>query len=227
MMSAGMAMASLGCSTSSVSRVVGLCGHGLANSSSRSSVFGRRFSPSDAVAPRRVRASPASLICVAVTWWSDASREILPDWKKVQKLRVEKRATNQSTDDVPPVEIKDVSLWENVKSGAQSLFSAGFTPEVVIGRTAMLGFLSATTVEFETGKSVLQQLTFRGDILAMVVAVGVLLMSLRRKDEDGSVATFNPSGMFTPTAERLNGQAAMLGFALLVVIESAKGSALF
>jgi hypothetical protein len=80
--------------------------------------------------------------------------------QKLHDLRLERLEAGKSPDEVLPVD-NVYSLWDDLKGRAQSLFSAGLSPEVVIGRTAMLGFLSATTVEFETGKSVLQQLTFR------------------------------------------------------------------
>ncbi|KAG6554210.1 hypothetical protein Mapa_004126 [Marchantia paleacea] len=178
-------------------------------------------------------ASPG-LACVAMLWWSDAAIRLQPRWQKAHLMRVEKLKAGSVSKDVleDEVEIDYISmLTELSKSRTKQLISAGLTPEMIIGRAAMLGFLAATTVEFETGKSVLQQLTIRGELSSAVVVVTVALLSLllheNNSKENGSSAPFNPFGLFTPTAERLNGQAAMLGFVLLVAIESAKGSALF
>lgn len=149
-------------------------------------------------------------------------------------MRLEKLKAGNVSKDVLEDDVEIEFIWkltELAKSKTKQLISAGLTPEMVVGRAAMLGFLAATTVEFETGKSVLQQLTIRGELASAVVVVTVALMSLlmheNNSKENGSSAPFNPFGLFTPTAERLNGQAAMLGFVLLVAIESAKGSALF
>ncbi|KAL2642040.1 hypothetical protein R1flu_009627 [Riccia fluitans] len=180
-----------------------------------------------------VRLSPA-LLCVAVVWWSDAAKKLKPEWEKAHLMRVEKlKGTSTSKDVFEDESVEDYLLRsiESLKVKTRDLVSVGLTPEMVIGRTAMLGFLAATTVEFETGKSVLQQLTIRGEVSSLVVAMTVVALSLllhkKYTKEDGSSSICNPFGLFTPTAELLNGQAAMLGFMLLIATEAAKGSALF
>ncbi|KAL3695586.1 hypothetical protein R1sor_009662 [Riccia sorocarpa] len=184
-----------------------------------------------------VHTSPG-LLCVAVVWWSDAAKKLKPEWEKAHLMRVEKlKGGSVSKDAWKDATLEDAEedyllRWtESLKSRSKDFVSAGLTPEMIIGRTAMLGFFLASTVEVETGKSVLQQLTIRGEVASVLVVITVAALSLllhkRYTKEDGSSAIFNPFGLFTPSAELLNGQAAMLGFILLIATEAAKGSALF
>lgn len=84
--------------------------------------------------------------------------------QKVHLMRLEKLKAGNVSKDVLEDDVEIEFIWkltELAKSKTKQLISAGLTPEMVVGRAAMLGFLAATTVEFETGKSVLQQLTIR------------------------------------------------------------------
>ena len=87
----------------------------------------------------------------------------------------------------------------------------------------MLGFVSAVGAELASGESVFAQ--FQGNeagILfhfALFAAASIVPIMKSAKEE-----SFGP---FSPQAEMLNGRAAMIGFAALLLIEASKGSALF
>ena len=100
---------------------------------------------------------------------------------------------------------------------------SGPAPELVNGRLAMLAVVAAIGAELSTGESVLRQfadaptaiiLTF---ITFTVASLVPLLSSTKRE----------AFAFFTPEAEMVNGRAAMLGVAALLVIEGVHGSALF
>jgi len=97
-------------------------------------------------------------------------------------------------------------------------------PEIINGRLAMLAFVAALGAELATGQTVTSQL---GSAPILVLATAVLFSWASlvpwlkgEKNSDG----FGP---FTPSAELLNGRAAMLGFAALLAIEGVKHTALF
>lgn len=52
--------------------------------------------------------------------------------------------------------------------GKDALFGGGIAQEMIIGRTAMLGFFAAMTVEIESGCTVWQQLSVRYNISVAV-----------------------------------------------------------
>ena len=100
-------------------------------------------------------------------------------------------------------------------------FSAA--PEIINGRLAMLGFVATFFAELASGKSTGEQfashpigILFHWALFAVASLIPVVLGSKKE--------AFGP---LTPEVELLNGRAAMIGFALLIVIEGLKGSALF
>ncbi len=99
----------------------------------------------------------------------------------------------------------------------------GVAPEVINSRLAQLGFVSALAVELTTGQPVTQQLAQDGDLVfCIVVAIScasLIPLLLGRKIEAW--------GPFTPKAEMVNGRAAMIGMAALLVAEAVRGQALF
>jgi hypothetical protein len=87
----------------------------------------------------------------------------------------------------------------------------------------MLAFVSALGAELFTGKTAFQQFSCEptGAILAAAMfAVASLVPVVQGAKREA----FGP---FSPAAEMLNGRAAMIGFAALLVVEGLKGSALF
>jgi hypothetical protein len=88
----------------------------------------------------------------------------------------------------------------------------------------MLGFVAALGAELSSGESVLKQF---GEIPGPMIFIFALFTtaSLVPYVKNGSDRpTFGP---FTATAEMINGRAAMIGFASLLIAEGVRGSALF
>ena len=105
-----------------------------------------------------------------------------------------------------------------------SMSFAGPAPEVINGRLAMLGFVAALGAELSSGETVLKQF---GEIPGPMIFVFALFTtaSLVPYVKNGSDRpTFGP---FTANAEMLNGRAAMIGFAALLIAEGVRGAALF
>ncbi len=82
---------------------------------------------------------------------------------------------------------------------------SGTAPEIVNGRLAMLGFISAVAAEFASGEPVLKQWSEEptGVALAFLLFVGGSLVTAFRTKRDDKL------GPFTPQAELINGRAAM------------------
>eukprot|EP00877_Chromochloris_zofingiensis_P013543 jgi/Chrzof1/8442/Cz03g10240.t1_ELIP9[v5.2] len=96
-------------------------------------------------------------------------------------------------------------------------------PELINGRLAMLGFLLAARNEFQTGETVLQQsmhVPWPWLLLLAVVVYASLVPMLKG-------ARHEAFGIFSPRAEVTNGRAAMLGFAVLLLLENKAGVAFF
>eukprot|EP00877_Chromochloris_zofingiensis_P009433 jgi/Chrzof1/4743/Cz14g24190.t1_ELIP3[v5.2] len=111
---------------------------------------------------------------------------------------------------------------------------AGYAPEVVNGRAAMIGFMAAISGELNNGESVFAQTVSGGAGAAGLVIGAVLLASFapairqvsweRMFGKDKSPANWGP---FTPDAELRNGRAAMLGLAFMMFVEGASNQAFF
>lgn len=104
-------------------------------------------------------------------------------------------------------------------------FSNPTGPETINGRLAMLAVFAAIGAELSTGESVLTQ--FEGAtpvVLATWLLFSVASLVPLFKGADPK-ASFGP---FTPQAERINGWAAMIGIAGLLIVEGVNnGQALF
>lgn len=130
------------------------------------------------------------------------------------------------------VAVRDGSAQRNAVDGASAssavaisdvMAFSGAAPEIVNGRLAMLGFVSAVAAEFNSDVSVLKQWSSEPTLISLTFVLfmaGSLVPILAGKKES--------LGPFTPNAELLNGRAAMIGFASLIAVEVANGgSALF
>jgi hypothetical protein len=101
---------------------------------------------------------------------------------------------------------------------------AGPGPETINGRLAMLGLFAAIGAELATGQTVFTQFENATPVVLAtwaIISLASLVPILKGASQDEAF------GPMTPKAERLNGQAAMLGLAALLLIELVKGSALF
>jgi hypothetical protein len=99
---------------------------------------------------------------------------------------------------------------------------AGAGPERINGRLAMVAIVAALGAEASSHESTLQQLGCQPTgvaLLVVLVAAGSLVPLL-----EGLEA--GKTGFFNAAAEQLNGRAAMLGFASLLVTEKLMGHAL-
>lgn len=95
-------------------------------------------------------------------------------------------------------------------------------PEIINGRLAMLGFVAAMAAELSTGESVAKQVSEQPVLIAITFClfIAASLVPAFRRAKDSL-------GPFTPAAELINGRAAMMGFAALLLIEGVKHSPLF
>jgi hypothetical protein len=105
----------------------------------------------------------------------------------------------------------------------QIMAFSGPAPELINGRLAMLAFVAALGAELSTGESVLTQLADEptGILLAAITFITASLIPMLASAKREKFA------IFSPEAEMLNGRAAMLGFASLIVVEAVRGAALF
>jgi hypothetical protein len=101
---------------------------------------------------------------------------------------------------------------------------SGPAPEVINGRLAMLGFAAALGAELSSGETVGTQFSSIPGPMIFIVALFTTASLIPLAKQGKKEVTFGP---FTPGAEMLNGRAAMLGFASLLIYEAVKGSALF
>lgn len=97
-------------------------------------------------------------------------------------------------------------------------------PFAVNARLAMIGVVASLGCEVFTHQSTLEQFSAHSTfVLALAGAITVASFApvLRGASADEAF------GPLTPRAERLNGEAAILGFLGLIIVELAKGSSLF
>ena len=89
----------------------------------------------------------------------------------------------------------------------------------------MLGFVAALGAELSSQESIFAQISSPSAdswiVYATVLFIGASLVPLFKGIKREAF------GPFSPNAELINGRAAMIGFAAMLAIEAAKGSALF
>ena len=140
------------------------------------------------------------------------------------------------------------SINAKVQTPQEILAFEGWAPEVINGRLAMIGFVLALGGEITTGESFTSQAANNFGELAHTIFVWSLA-SLFPAFSSNEGYEANPFKMaeskewdfvfrgcppwlavkdvFSPEVEQLNGRAAMVGCALLIVIETLSGNALF
>ncbi|GLJ41891.1 hypothetical protein SUGI_0867480 [Cryptomeria japonica] len=153
--------------------------------------------------------APAALNCGAVKRNSHISR--LPN----SSLQVKCMAAKDP---------KETSTKVSTKFGDLFAFS-GPAPEIINGRAAMLGFVSAIAVEVASGRDLLSQLNSGGlswfALTAGLMTVGTLVPLFNGISRE---STSQP--IFSSTAEMWNGRFAMLGLLALAFTEYVKGGPL-
>jgi hypothetical protein len=177
--------------------------------------------PSGAFTPLSARLSPHTQTTPLLTQSLTNKQTITTHKQKKQASGTFKAAAPEQ-----PVAaaVTPAGALKPVSFGDLMAFS-GPAPEVVNGRLAMLAVVAALGAEFASGESVLRQLKDEptGVMLAFALVIAASFAPLLQNVKPAS-ETFGP---FNAKAEMLNGRAAMLGFAALIVIEAVKGSALF
>eukprot|EP00884_Botryococcus_braunii_P006256 jgi/Botrbrau1/15631/Bobra.4_1s0016.1 len=107
-----------------------------------------------------------------------------------------------------PVKSYRVSMWDAMKFNA--------APEIINGRLAMVGIVLGALEESKAGLTIVQQAQTRTIeilVVSMVIVYASLVPILNG-------AMREPFGKFTPRAEIINARAAMLGFGILLLLES-------
>ena len=124
----------------------------------------------------------------------------------------------KSTKDAAPKSTIASPVSEPTPTFGSLMSFSGPVPELANGRLAMLGFSSAILLEKITGEKVfklVQDLPLTVAFLAITFIVATFIPLLKKETPDKKA-----TGIFQANAEMWNGRAAMLGFALLLVIEA-------
>ncbi|GLJ41911.1 hypothetical protein SUGI_0867730 [Cryptomeria japonica] len=165
--------------------------------------------------------APAALNCGAVKRNSVGHISRLRNSSlQVKCMAAKDPKETSSTEGVSPSRSTKVST----KFGDLFAFS-GPAPEIINGRAAMLGFVSAIAVEVASGRDLLSQLNSGGlswfALTAGLMTVGTLVPLFNGISRE---STSQP--IFSSTAEMWNGRFAMLGLLALAFTEYVKGGPL-
>ncbi|KAK9067884.1 hypothetical protein SSX86_011995 [Deinandra increscens subsp. villosa] len=118
-----------------------------------------------------------------------------------------------------------VPLFKGVRAESKSSGVMTSDAELINGRLAMIGFVSAMAVELSSGQDVLTQISNGG--VAAFVGTSVLLTAASLVPLfKGVRAESKSNGVMTSDAELWNGRFAMLGLVALAFTEFVKGTAL-
>eukprot|EP01023_Acetabularia_acetabulum_P028079 TRINITY_DN26544_c0_g1_i3.p1 TRINITY_DN26544_c0_g1~~TRINITY_DN26544_c0_g1_i3.p1 ORF type:complete len:172 (-),score=16.64 TRINITY_DN26544_c0_g1_i3:136-651(-) len=146
----------------------------------------------------------------------------------IQKRRIVRMASTepqmQSLDvKQSPIKNQEVQKGRSNTSFFDIMKFNGIAPEVINGRLAMLGIVSAAIHEFQTGQTIIQQVQ-NASVLEWLWYVLWIYASLIPMIKGARMEAF---GKFTPRAEITNGRAAMLGFGVLLFLEIQTGMCFF
>lgn len=125
-----------------------------------------------------------------------------------------------------PSPVESMRYTEKIPKGTSAREAMGFAgkaPELINGRLAMLGFTHAVGFEIATGHTAGQLFwdhPVKITLWAALFSYATLAPILKNVRDEA----FGP---FTPEAEKLNGRAAMVGWALLTMLEGSTGRAFF
>jgi hypothetical protein len=100
-------------------------------------------------------------------------------------------------------------------------------PELINGRLAMVGFVTAMAVEIATGSRLTSQISSGANISWALFAVGLFTAASLVPLSKGISSEMKQGKVFNSNAELINGRAAMLGLVALAITEFVTGSAVF
>ncbi|XP_059065880.1 early light-induced protein 2, chloroplastic-like [Cryptomeria japonica] len=129
---------------------------------------------------------------------------------------------------------QETSPTEGVSSSSSTKMSTRFgdlfafsgpAPEIINGRAAMLGFVSAIAVEVASGRDLLSQVN-SGGLSWFVLTAGLMTVGTLVPLFNGISRESKSQQIFSSTAEMWNGRFAMLGLLALAFTEYVKGGPL-
>merc|ERR1711920_1147873 len=104
----------------------------------------------------------------------------------------------------------------------------GYLPEINNGRLAMLGFIAGAPAEIATQQPIAQQWAEHPfAVVAHIVIFSLASVMPRVQGEKTAKPESTEFGVWKASSELLNGRAAMIGMASLLIIESITGKAFF
>ena len=167
-------------------------------------------------------ASPISRRAMKATRVFSAEKESAPvDATPVEATPAAEKPVAEPTPVAQPTVTAKMTA---VPSFGEAMAFSGAIPEVVNGRLAMVAIVAALAAEFSSEESVLTQF---GDAPAPVLALVAVTTIASFFPVFKGAAKDKSFAMFTPAVEMANGRAAMLGLAILLVIEGSLHHALF
>ncbi len=172
-----------------------------------------------AVASMMMKA-PAALNCGAIQRNSVGHINRLPHRTLQVKCMAEDPKETSTTKGVSPATSPKVST----KFGDLFAFS-GPAPEIINGRAAMVGFVSAIAVEMASGRDLFSQLN-NGGVSWFVLSAAILSFGSLVPMLKGISPESKSQQIFSSSAEMLNGRFAMLGLLALAFTEYVKGGPL-
>lgn len=98
-------------------------------------------------------------------------------------------------------------------------------PEIVNGRLAMVGFMSAIVIELTKGQDLFTQISSGGYLWFLWTTILFTIASIIPFSK-GMAPNANSNNFWNPNAEVWNGRAAMLGLVALAITELFKGGPL-
>ncbi|XP_059065980.1 early light-induced protein 1, chloroplastic isoform X2 [Cryptomeria japonica] len=122
------------------------------------------------------------------------------------------------------LQVKCMAAKVSTKFGDLFAFS-GPAPEIINGRAAMLGFVSAIAVEVASGRDLLSQLN-SGRLSWFALTAGLMTVGTLVPLFNGISRESTSQPIFSSTAEMWNGRFAMLGLLALAFTEYVKGGPL-
>mmetsp|Transcript_34355 Transcript_34355/g.97317 ORF Transcript_34355/g.97317 Transcript_34355/m.97317 type:complete len:175 (-) Transcript_34355:96-620(-) len=156
---------------------------------------------------------------------------LLPARNLKAALRSLRTVVRASAEDPKKVEVPEIEAAAPKTAPApagvnvyDAMSFSGAGPEIINGRLSMLGFVAALGAELASGETVGKQFSEIPGLMIFLVALFTTATLVPFVKNGTDRPTFGP---FTANAELINGRAAMIGFAALLIAEAVRGSALF